>query len=281
MKAFQAARPVREVVVGGQRSTDDSIRIGGRARSAGDSRGRARLRRCAAHGHRRRPRAFHTSWGMRTTARLQRRAAIVEKLREGNDMVMAIRFRGESTRGMPRSTNTRQSRGLICFAQYTFFCSQFGDSYCGYAGIHPQSCTTAWTCEVRDGIPPRDGHQIRANRGAHRGDPHHFGGPTKRGRAPHSAAFRDGWRSIRFMLLLRPDWLFCCRAPRSCWLDSSVFWLLPGPRRFLPTWDSTSTMIFGVIFTPSWGADSLMGAFRKSIQLCGASLTAARIFARV
>ena len=32
--------------------------------------------------------------------------------------------------------------------------------------------------------------------------------PDKRGRAPHLRSFRDGWRSLRFMLLYAPNWLF-------------------------------------------------------------------------
>src|SRR5260370_13692345 len=75
--------------------------------------------------------------------------------------------------------------------------------------------------------------------------------PDKRGRAPHLRSFRDGWRSLRFMLLYAPNWLFLL--PGAALVLAGlllVFWLLPGPRKISShVVLDIHTMIFGVIFT--------------------------------
>src|ERR1700746_1788835 len=75
--------------------------------------------------------------------------------------------------------------------------------------------------------------------------------PDKRGRPPHLRSFRDGWRSLRFMLLYAPNWLYL--VPGGSLLAGGlalIFWLLPGPHQITPrvTLD-VHTMVFGVIFT--------------------------------
>src|SRR5271157_5679371 len=56
--------------------------------------------------------------------------------------------------------------------------------------------------------------------------------PDKRGRPPHLRSFRDGWRSLRFMLMYAPNWLYLM--PGGLLLFCGLvltFWLAPGPRR--------------------------------------------------
>src|SRR5207245_4549764 len=75
--------------------------------------------------------------------------------------------------------------------------------------------------------------------------------PDKRGRAPHLRSFRDGWRSLRFMLLYAPNWLFLL--PGATLVLGGlflVFWLLPGPRPIAPHVGlDIHTMIFGFSLT--------------------------------
>jgi hypothetical protein len=55
--------------------------------------------------------------------------------------------------------------------------------------------------------------------------------PDGRDRPPHLRSFRDGWRHLRFLLLLCPLWLYLI--PASLFLTiglSLMAWLLPGPR---------------------------------------------------
>jgi len=89
--------------------------------------------------------------------------------------------------------------------------------------------------------------------------------PDKRGRPPHLRSFRDGWRSLRFMLLYAPNWLYLL--PGGLLLTfglALIFWLLPGPRRISPriTLD-VHTMVFGVMFTLLGAQILSIGAFAK------------------
>jgi hypothetical protein len=89
--------------------------------------------------------------------------------------------------------------------------------------------------------------------------------PDKRGRAPHLKSFRDGWRSLRFMLLYAPNWLFLL--PGTALVVAGlflVFWMLPGQRQISShVILDIHTMIFGVIFTLLGAQILSIGAFAK------------------
>jgi hypothetical protein len=89
--------------------------------------------------------------------------------------------------------------------------------------------------------------------------------PDKRGRPPHLRSFRDGWRSLRFMLMYTPNWLYIL--PGAFFLMvglALVFWLLPGPRAITARVAlDIHTMIFGVIFTLIGAQILSIGAFAK------------------
>jgi hypothetical protein len=88
--------------------------------------------------------------------------------------------------------------------------------------------------------------------------------PDKRGRAPHLRSFRDGWRSLRFMLLYAPNWLFLLPGAALGALGLAlVFWLLPGPRHLRGVTLDIHTMIFGVFFTLLGAQILSIGAFAK------------------
>src|ERR1700746_1268052 len=89
--------------------------------------------------------------------------------------------------------------------------------------------------------------------------------PDKRGRAPHLRSFRDGWRSLRFMLLYAPNWLFLLPGATLVVVGLAlVFWLLPGQRRISShVVLDIHTMIFGVIFTLLGAQVLSIGAFAK------------------
>jgi len=89
--------------------------------------------------------------------------------------------------------------------------------------------------------------------------------PDKRGRPPHLRSFRDGWRSLRFMLLYAPNWLFLLPGSSLLMLGFFlVFWLLPGQRQITQKVVlDVHTMIFGVIFTLLGAQVLSIGAFAK------------------
>jgi hypothetical protein len=188
----------------------------------------------------------------------------VEKLREGYDIVMGNRFRGGIKPGaMPHLHKYFGNPGLTALLN-TFFHARIGDSYCGMRGF---------TRSLYDRLDLRSsGMEFAlemiiksAQIGARISEIPIILWPDKRGRAPHLRSFRDGWRSLRFMLLYAPNWLFLL--PGAALVAAGVFlvfWLLPGPRRITPhVVLDIHTMIFGVIFTLLGVQILSIGAFAK------------------
>src|SRR5947207_9822939 len=264
MKEFQAARLSAEGVVTDNGSTDDSIRI---AEEHG-----ARVIRVAERGYGAALRAgiagargpFIIMGDADDSYDFSDVPRFVEKLREGNDMVMGNRFQGEIKPGaMPPLHKYFGNPGLTAVLN-TLFHVHIGDSYCGMRGF---------TRSLYDRLDLRSsGMEFAlemviksAQIGARIAEIPIILWPDQRGRAPHLRSFRDGWRSLRFMLLYAPNWLFLLPGAALVVVGLSlVFWLLPGPRQISPhVILDVHTMIFGVIFTLLGVQTLSIGAFAK------------------
>jgi len=188
----------------------------------------------------------------------------VEKWREGYEVVLGNRFRGGIKPGaMPWHHRYIGNPGLTALINL-FFRAGVGDAYCGMRGF---------TRALYDKLGLRSigmefalefvikAAQVRARIT----EIPVILWPDKRGRPPHLRSFQDGWRSLRFMLLYAPNWLFLL--PGTFFLIVGlglVFWLLPGPRHVTArvTLD-VQTMIFGAIFTLLGVQILSIGAFAK------------------
>ena len=264
MKAFREAGLSGEVVVADNGSTDGSIQIA-------EERG-ARLIRVAERGYGAALRAgiasargpFIIMGDADDSYDFTDVPRFVEKLREGNDMVMGNRFSGGIKPGaMPPLHKYFGNPGLTAILN-TLFRARIGDGYCGMRGF---------TRSLYDRLDLRStGMEFAlemiiksAQIGARIAEIPIILWPDKRGRAPHLRSFRDGWRSLRFMLLYAPNWLFLL--PGSALVLAGlflVFWLLPGPRQIAPHVGlDIHTMIFGVIFTLLGTQILSIGAFAK------------------
>jgi glycosyltransferase involved in cell wall biosynthesis len=188
----------------------------------------------------------------------------VEKLREGYDVVMGNRFRGGIRPGaMPRLHQYFGNPGLTGLLNLLFHVG-IGDSYCGMRGF---------TRALYDKLDVRSsGMEFAlemiiksAQIDARIAEIPIVLWPDKRGRQPHLRSFRDGWRSLRFMLLYAPNWLFLLPGASLIVVGLAlVFWLLPGPRYITPKIGlDLHTMIFGVIFTLLGAQILSIGAFAK------------------
>jgi len=188
----------------------------------------------------------------------------VEKLREGYDVVMGNRFRGGIKPGaMPPLHKYFGNPGLTALLNL-FFHAGIGDSYCGMRGFRRDLYERL---DVRSsGMEFALEMIIKSSQiGARITEIPIILWPDKRGRAPHLRSFRDGWRSLRFMLLYAPNWLFFVPGLSLVLFGLAiVVWLLPGPRSITPgiTLD-VHTMIFGVIFTLIGTQILSIGAFAK------------------
>ncbi len=188
----------------------------------------------------------------------------VNELRRGNDLVMGNRFRGGIKPGaMPPLHKYFGNPGLSWLVNF-FFGAGVGDSYCGMRGFRRALYDKL---DLRSsGMEFALEFVIKATQiGARISEIPIILWPDKRGRPPHLRSFRDGWRSLRFMLLYAPNWLYLVPGGLllACGL-ALIFWLLPGPRPLTSrvTLD-VHTMVFGVIFTLLGAQILSIGAFAK------------------
>lgn len=135
-------------------------------------------------------------------------APFVEKLREGYDLVMGNRFRGGIAPGAMPPTHRYFGNPFLTALGRLFFASRrCGDFYCGLRGFRKeaikrlelQSRGMEFALEM---VVKAEMHSLRITEV-----------PTTlsrdgRDRAPHLRSFRDGWRSLRFYLLMSPRWFF-------------------------------------------------------------------------
>jgi len=264
VNAFRAAGLSGEVIVADNGSTDGSIQIaeehGGRVVRVSERGYGAALRAgiAAANG------PFIIMGDADDSYDFTDVPRFVEKLREGFDIVMGNRFRGGIKPGaMPPLHKYFGNPGLTALLN-TLFHANIGDSYCGMRGF---------TRTLYDRLDLRSsGMEFAlemiiksAQIGARISEIPIILWPDKRGRAPHLRSFRDGWRSLRFMLLYAPNWLFLL--PGAMLVVAGlflVFWLLPGSRQVSPhVVLDIHTMIFGVIFTLLGMQILSIGAFAK------------------
>jgi len=188
----------------------------------------------------------------------------VEELRQGYDLVMGNRFRGGIKPGaMPPLHKYFGNPGLSWLVNFLFG-TGVGDSYCGMRGF---SRALYDKLDLRSsGMEFALEFVIKASQiEARISEIPVILWPDKRGRPPHLRSFRDGWRSLRFMLMYAPNWLYLLPGGllMACGF-ALVLWLLPGSRRVTSriTLD-IHTMVFGVIFTLLGAQILSIGAFAK------------------
>jgi glycosyltransferase involved in cell wall biosynthesis len=188
----------------------------------------------------------------------------VAKWREGSEVVLGNRFRGGIKPGaMPPLHKYFGNPGLTWLINL-FFGAGVGDGYCGMRGF---------TRELYDRLDLRSTGMefalefvIKAAQAKARiTEIPVILWPDKRGRSPHLRSFHDGWRSLRFMLMYAPNWLYVLPGAFLLVLGLFlVFWLLPGPRNITPrvTLD-IHTFTFGILFVLLGVQILSIGAFAK------------------
>jgi len=187
----------------------------------------------------------------------------VAKWREGYEFVMGNRFAGGIKPGaMPWTHKLVGNPGLTAILN-RFFAAGIGDAYCGMRGF---------TKKIYGEIIPRTSGMefalelvIKASKmGSRVTEVPITLWPDKRGRPPHLRTLHDGWRSLRFMLLYAPNWLFI--VPGSFLLGvglAMVFWLLPGPRPVGRVIFDIHTMLYGMLFALLGAQVIFIGLFAK------------------
>jgi glycosyltransferase involved in cell wall biosynthesis len=154
----------------------------------------------------------------------------VAKWRDGYELVLGNRFAGGIKPGAMSWHHRYVGNPALTTILNSFFHAGVGDAYCGMRGF---------TKRVYQGIDLRTTGMefalefiIKATKlGVRLTEVPITMWPDLRNRPPHLRTFRDGWRSVRFMLLYAPNWLFLLPGGLLVALGIGlVLWLLPGPR---------------------------------------------------
>ncbi|MDB5325953.1 MAG: glycosyl transferase [Phycisphaerales bacterium] len=131
----------------------------------------------------------------------------VQALRQGNDLVMGNRFKGGIEKGaMPFLHKYLGNPGFTMLGR-VFFKSPFGDFYCGLRGFNREAVldlklrTTGMEFAI-EMVAKSTLYRLKL------AEVPTTLSPDGRDRKPHLRTWRDGWRTLRFLLLYSPRWLF-------------------------------------------------------------------------
>lgn len=168
----------------------------------------------------------------------------LEKLREGNQLVMGNRFRGGIDPGAMPIHHRYLGNPVLTGLGRLFFSSKCGDFHCGLRGFHRQ---------ILDKLDLRTTGMELASELVVKAELHGLKiteVPTRlakdgRGRPPHLNSWRDGWRHLRFLLLYSPRWLFIYPGWLLIVVGTALsLWLLPGPHRILSVEFDVHTLLY-------------------------------------
>jgi glycosyltransferase involved in cell wall biosynthesis len=132
--------------------------------------------------------------------------AFVEGLRAGNTMVIGHRFRGGIRPGAMPLLHRYLGNPLLSFAGRLFFSSAIGDFHCGLRGVERAAALKLGLCAP--GMEFASEMIVKATLAGWRiAEVPTVLSPAGRSRPPHLRSWRDGWRHLRFLLMMSPRWL--------------------------------------------------------------------------
>ncbi|MDQ3118693.1 MAG: glycosyltransferase family 2 protein [Verrucomicrobiota bacterium] len=188
----------------------------------------------------------------------------VQKLREGYDLVMGNRYQGGISRGaMPLLHRYFGNPFLTALGRLFFACDDCGDFYCGLRGFRKQAVRglelqsqgMEFALEM---VVKAELHGLRIT------EVPIVLSPDGRDRAPHLRRYRDGWRSLRFYLVMSPRWFF--GIPGIALLVVGLLvWavLLPGPISVLSITFDYHTLLYSAAAIVLGYQSILLFAFAK------------------
>lgn len=155
----------------------------------------------------------------------------IEKLREGNDLVMGNRFRGGIAPGAMPALHKYLGNPVLSGLGRLFFRCPVGDFHCGLRGFSREAI---WRMKLQTtGMEFASEMVVKATLlGLRIAEVPTTLSPDGRSRPPHLRSWRDGWRHLRFMLLFSPGWLFLYPGLLLMIVGLGVGgWLLPEARQ--------------------------------------------------
>ena len=127
-------------------------------------------------------------------------------LRAGHDMVIGHRFRGGIRPGAMPWLHRYIGNPILSFIGRLFFSCRIGDFHCGLRGVNRAA---ALRLGLRaPGMEFASEMIVKAVLAGWKiGEVPTILSPAGRSRPPHLRSWRDGWRHLRFLLMMSPRWL--------------------------------------------------------------------------
>jgi glycosyltransferase involved in cell wall biosynthesis len=171
----------------------------------------------------------------------------VQRLREGHDLVMGNRFKGGIRPGAMPWLHRYVGNPVLTGILNLFFRSPIRDAHCGLRAVRKDSY---------DRLGLNTPGMEFASEMVVKSCLHHqkitevptILYPDGRDRPPHLRSFRDGWRHLRFLLILCPLWLYLI--PSGLLITTGLglmAWLTPGPRLVGGVTLDIHTMLLGAL----------------------------------
>src|SRR5207302_7526235 len=156
---------------------------------------------------------------------------LVDKLRQGYDLVMGNRFAGGIQAGAMVWSHRWVGNPVLTFISRVFFRTPVGDMHCGLRGFRKDAIDKLHLRAT--GMEFASEMVIKASLQRMRiAEVPVTLSPDGRSRPPHLRTWRDGWRHLRFMLLFSPRWLFLYPGLALFVVGAGLSLLiLPGPVR--------------------------------------------------
>ena len=178
--------------------------------------------------------------------------AMIGKLVDGADLCMGSRFAGGIAPGAMPWKNRYIGNPALTGVLNLFFRSGIDDAHCGLRAITKQAFLA---CDLSSsGMEFASEMVIKASlRQMRIAQLPATLGPDLRDRAPHLRPWRDGWRHLRYLLMLSPTWVFGMPALVAMLAALAIFGLaglhetgvLPGTGSFGTGW----TILAGFLLT--------------------------------
>jgi glycosyltransferase involved in cell wall biosynthesis len=168
----------------------------------------------------------------------------VRRLRDGYDLVAGNRFKGGIHPGAMPWLHRKLGNPVLSFVGRTLYGTPCGDIYCGLRGFDREKVAAL---DIRSsGMEFAIEMIVKATmQGLRVTEVPTTLSPDAEGREPHLNTWRDGWRSIRLLLLYSPKWLFLY--PGLALLAVGVAgmaWLVPGQRSVGSVTFDVSTLLY-------------------------------------
>jgi glycosyltransferase involved in cell wall biosynthesis len=168
----------------------------------------------------------------------------VQRLREGYDLVAGNRFKGGIRPGAMPWLHQRLGNPVLSFIGRRLFGTPCGDIYCGLRGFDREQIAAL---DIRasgmefaiEMIVKATMQDLRVT------EVPTTLSPDAEGRVPHLNTWRDGWKSVRLLLLYSPKWLFLYPGLFLLAMGiAGMAWLIPGGREIGGVGFDVSTLLY-------------------------------------